>query len=181
MILYNKIMAKYPGRNLDQILGFKLANDIRDSKICNFNLLVRKIKFSDINYSFKDFQKDNLYKDFKEIKTLYNIFNKGFTINRFSEFIKYSNLNRALLKGFTYQTKNLDFEASKDVIYIECDLSNLEVEKFDKHIELYGTPENLKIFKEKFDINRNILFERYKEKWHLAFDGLLAEYIKYHY
>ena len=150
----------------------------------NLNKVFEIYDNSIVKYTYEDFLKDYSlkYKDFKELRTLFNILTKGCSPTSYLT----SNFYNFLVKGFNYNfpiVKKENLQKLLEVLYIECDLSSydLKVEKFITHIELYGEKENLEKFKEDYQINQPVLFEKFKEKWHLAFNGILSEYLKNKY
>lgn len=60
----------------------------------------------------------------------------------------------------------------------KIDVSNFKIVKYETHVELFGNPEQLKIFKEKYNLRFEVIYEPYKKSWHLAFNGILADYIR---
>lgn len=91
-----------------------------------------------------------------------------------------SNFNRVLRKGFYYNSTILNPDEIRKYIVIHYDVSDFKIEFYKNHIELYGNKEKLEEFKKKFNLNEDVFYEKYKESWHLAFKGLLAEYIRIH-
>ena len=181
MILYEKLKSKY-GDDLKSILTEKLYNKIAAKKRFYLHNIVNcGIDLDELGYSYEDYLKDFSFQadKYTEKKTVFNILKSGnapsmFHSDQFQEYLKI---------GFNYNSlivKPENRDKLLGVIDIDCDLDsyNLRLEIYRRHIELYGNKEDLESFKKDFKLKRPILWEKQKEKCHLAFDGLLCEYIK---
>jgi len=181
MILYEKLKGKY-GENLKEKLTERLYHKIAAKKSFYLHNVVKcGIDLEDLGYTFEDYVED--FRDqankYVEKKTVYNIIKKGYAPGSFvnTTFADY------LKEGFNYNSKIIKKERAEEILEvldIDCDLEryNLRLETYKRHIELYGAKEDLESFQEDFSIKQPILWENKKEKWHLAFDGLLCECIK---
>lgn len=136
----------------------------------------------EVGYTFEDYLKD--FKDqaenYKEKRTLFNILKAGYTPSDFGG----PTFFKMLKEGFNYNSnviKRRGTEEILEVLDIDCNLEryNLKLETYKRHIELYGAKEDLENFQKDFSIKQPVLWEKEKEEWHLAFDGLLCESIKY--
>ena len=85
------------------------------------------------------------------------------------------NLLKALKNGIDYNNSTHLKYINE---FIEVDTGNLEFKLYTGHVELYGSYEELELFKNKYCIEYNILFEKFIGKYHLAFDGWIFEKIK---
>ncbi|MGL5124076.1 MAG: hypothetical protein ACRC6K_07975 [Fusobacteriaceae bacterium] len=155
--------------------------EIKEGVRYTLNKIFKKYDNAAVKYTYEDFLKDYglRYKEYKELKTLFNILIKGYSPTSYLT----SNFYNFLVKGFNYNAKIVkeeNLEKLLDVLHIECSINNysLILEKHRRHIELYGEKDNLEKFKEDYRIEEPILYEKFKEKWHLAFDGILAEYLR---
>ena len=169
MIIHEKIKAKYPNYKYDS------------TKKCKLNTLAKKYDLELIGYDYDDFIKDygDEYSKYKEIKTVFNILKTGeylssFLTNKFLTF---------LVKGFNFNFPIVSKENLKkalSVVVIECDykLYNLRLDVYKRHVELFGEFENLEKFKNDFNLKYEIILDKTKDEWHIAFDGRLAEYLK---
>ena len=78
-------------------------------------------------------------------------------------------------------------ELSKDKIekmkayYIEdkIDIRGMKYKIFDNHCELYASKEELEKFRDKYNIDEDIIYSETKKIWHLAFTGYWFYLIKY--
>ena len=78
--------------------------------------------------------------------------------------------------AFDYNSsKTENIQNTFRVNHIGYDIDKFRLETYGRHIELYGKKEELEYFKNKYDTDHLVLFETYKQEWHLAFNGLLAE------
>ncbi len=180
MIIYEKIKEKYSPEELKERVGRSAYFRMQDNKPVKLNALYSKLDLKDIKYSEEDLIKDYpQYEKYIEKKTLLNIIKNGYSVEYLSKENDINVLVAHVWKGFNYNSQKYD--GKEDVLKllkIDYDISNFKLEIYKRHIELYGDKEELEKFREKFSIDRQVLYEKYKEKWHLAFDGLLAEYIK---
>ena len=181
MIIYSKLNAIYSKDEIYRRFPTATARKIifcRD--IVKPSVLIKYCSFKEINYSYEDFLED--YPKFLEYKAsdiLYKIYKAGYSVLQFRA--KYD-----INSYFEYMLKNgLDFNSPIENGYkiiefmgYRVDVSKFKIDKYDTHIELFGDPEQLKAFKEKYNLKFEVLYEPYKESWHLAFNGMLADYIK---
>lgn len=181
MIINKKIFELLNGdlKNLTPAIRRKIE---KDEKIRVYSIL-ETFTFKELGYSFDDFLKDGYGDCIKEKKAMYLILSEYKSIQSFCEIhsIKKQNFYILLTKGIEKLPKSLIEKKEIFMKYFEMeyDISNFKVEYYKKHIELFGNPEQLKTFKEKHKIICPVRYEPIKESWHLAFDGPLAEYIKY--
>ena len=178
MIIYKKLLERYSLEQMKNILGdYDFYYNFLNNRINNLDRIAKLISLKDF-YTFDDFGKDfgEKYKKYSEKKTVYNILIAGISV---ADFLK---LNKIILnqlyKGFIMESISFSKE-QLPYISIDYDISKFEVAFFENHIELYGKKEELENFKVKFKIEQKILWESYKETWHLAFSGLLAEKIRF--
>ena len=182
MILYKKLKERY-GDKLKGKLTERLYNKVAAGKSFYLHNIVKcGIDLEDLGYTFEDYLVD--FKEqadkYAEKKTLFNVLKKGYVPGNFSS----STFEKYLKKGFNYNSqiaKKEDGEKILEVLDIDCDLDNynLRLEIYKRHIELYGAREDLERFQEDFSIKQPVLWEKEKEKWHLAFGGLLCGYIRW--
>lgn len=134
-----------------------------------------------INYTPLDLKKDyKKYSNYKEIETVFNILKQGHSVN---EYLFKSKVDQDLIlkfkNGFWYNSKASNLKNIINKLVINYDISNFKIEFYKEHIELYGDKELLEAFKNTFNLQEGIYYEKYKSSWHLAFSGLLADYITY--
>lgn len=146
-----------------------------------FYNIVKYINLKQINYSYNDFLEDYSYELEGKIEKhlIWKIWKSGNSIN---SFIIKNNISTVLER---YLRNGLDsnstFKNQSLVIAIwepQINLNKLKITKFEGHVELHGEKENLDIFKEKHNIKYEVLWDQTKDSYHLAFGGILAEYIK---
>lgn len=180
MIIFSKLLKNFPLKKLEQKLGQNIVCEyLYKNKNIKLELITSKLNIKKI-YSYRDFEKDfgEKYKKYIERKTVYNILMSGISV---ADFFKMNrNIRKQLYNGFIMESISFSQE-QLPYISIDYNISNFEVAFFENHIELYGKKEELENFKIKFKIEQKILWEPYKETWHLAFSGLLAEKIRLDY
>lgn len=181
MIIYSKINAVYSKHEIYEIFPTITARKIIFSRdIIKINILAKYCDFKKINYSINDLKKDypHLAK-YKGLDIAYKIYSSRYSVKEFyrkhgiGSFLEY-----IIRNGLDF---NSNFENGYKVIKFmeyKIDVSNFKIDKYDTHIELFGNPEQLKSFKEKYNLKFEVLYEPYKESWHLAFNGILADYIR---
>lgn len=180
-ILTEKIFNHYSKKELGDILSPKVFTQLStNTKILPwFSELAKVIDIKKIGYTLEDFKHDYpKYHDFIEIETVFNILSQGISLRDIT--LTNSNFNRVLRKGFYYNSTMLHSDEIRKYIIIHYDISDFKIEFYKNHIELYGDKEKLEEFKKKFNLNEDVFYEKYKESWHLAFKGLLAECIRIH-
>lgn len=155
---------------------------VSDEKVRIYSIL-KYFSFQDLNYSFEDFIKDGYGEGIKEQKALYLLLSEYKSVKYFCE---KNDINKeifavALRNGIEKLPKSLYNKKNIFMKYfeIEYNIKCFEAIYYEKHIELFGSLEQLKNFKNKHKIIYPIRYDSLKESWHLAFDGVLAEYIKY--
>lgn len=181
MIIYDKIKKKYSKYEIEEIFPRITARKIifeRDT--VRMDIIAKNISLEEIGYTLQDYLQDyGKDKIYKEIGMVFEIYKQGMGIGSFiSKHELSDHLSYLLLKGIDYNTTMPNGYKVIKLFNIKVDFSKFTIDKYDTHIELFGDREELKAFKEKFQINHDVLFEPIKRSWHLAFDGMLAEYIK---
>ena len=183
MIINKKIIENVEPEKFLKLSEF-MQNKIKNDERIRLNSILKYFSFKELNYTFEDFLKDEYSKNAIEKKALYNLYFLGYeSINEYAE---KNNLNKYkltenILYGFDKRSKYL-FEYNNsflELIEIDYNLQGLEIEYYKKHIEIYGEKRLLEDFRIKHNIKYPVRYEPLKEKFHLAFNGLLSEYIKY--
>lgn len=181
MIIKEKIMNKYTKAELEKILGNKKDYFYKKDFNITIQYLANIFDIDSLNYSLDDFIQDYpRYTSYKEIKTVFNIFKAGRSINSLrNEYdIKIAHIKTQLRNGFIYNSTSIPKELFKFVA-IDYDFSKFKkIEYYKKHIEIYDDKSTLEEFREKFNLREKVYFEKYKNSWHLAIQGFLAEYIR---
>lgn len=169
MIIYEKIQRVYPEYKYDSTKKNKLGT------------LAKKYNLDKIGYTYEDFKEDykKEYEHYKELKTVFNILKTGKSPSMYLT----QNFRNYLVKGFNYNFPLVSKEHLKqalEVIEIECDYKsyNLRLESYQNHIELFGEQKDLEAFRQDFKLDFEIILDKTKEKWHIAFDGILSEFLK---
>lgn len=178
MIIYKKLLEKYSLEQIKNMLGnYDFYYNFFNDRVSKLERLAKVIYLKDF-YTYEDFEEDfkEKYRKYKEKRTVYNILIDGMTVSNFLSFNK--NISLQLYNGFIMESICFSKEQIP-YIAIDYDISKFEVGFFEDHIELYGSKEELDLFKDNYKIEQKVLFEPYKKTWHLAFSGLLSEKIKY--
>ncbi|MEJ6466608.1 hypothetical protein [Fusobacterium ulcerans] len=183
-ILKEKVINKYSLNQLKEILPQKLLYYFMNNKTLAIPPLYTISQYIDldyINYTPSDLKKDyKKYSNYKEIETVFNILKQGHSVN---EYLFKSKVDQDLIlkfkNGFWYNSKASNLKNIINKLVINYDISNFKIEFYKEHIELYGDKELLEAFKNTFNLQEGIYYEKYKSSWHLAFSGLLADYITY--
>ncbi len=182
MILYDRLKEKYTRAELISLLGNASAGRIwREEINLHPTTISKKIDIKQLDYSFEDFFEDYdfLYKDHLEKYMIYNLFIEGVSV---ASLIKQYNLESLLYvflkKGFNYNSTSNNLHLIFSFLGICIDTSSFTIDFYKRHVELFGTKEDIKAFKERYDIKYDLYYEPYRKSWHLAFDGCLAEHIR---
>lgn len=181
MIIYNKIKSKYSKEEIYSLFPRITArNIIYERTIIKIGVIAKFISFDPINYTLQnyieDYEADKIY---KEVEYVYKILASGKNIGQIAaENGLTDNFDYMLKKGLNFNSVGINSYKIIDILKIKIDISKFKVDKYPTHIELFGEKEDLLEFKEKFKIEREVLFEPIKKSWHLAFNGMLAEYLK---
>ena len=181
MIIYSKINSIYSKDEIYNMFPRISARKIIFSRdIIKINILAKYCSFKKINYTIEDLKID--YPHFIEYKGLdiaYKIYSSGYSVKSFYQKNNIgSYLEYIVRNGIDF---NSVFENGYKIIKFmnyKIDVSKFKIDKYDTHIELFGSSEQLTAFKEKYNIKYDILYEPYKASWHLAFNGILADYIR---
>lgn len=171
MILYKKIKGNL--NEINQALYYKIRNN---QKVA-LNIIGKYIDLESVNYTYEDYEKDYPEKvsNYSESKVLYNIEKTGRALTSFPAAVVAAvrigiNYNYLILKDKDLREEFLE--------YLDISLDyKLDFESFEIHTEAYGEYEELERFKSDYEIKNEIIFEKYKEKWHLAFSGIISEYV----
>lgn len=157
----------------------QFSNMKNNKKFTSLDTIAKNMDIKKTNYNVADFLEDYpQYKKHKEIKTIYNIQIDGETVSGLSERNKCSTLFGHTKDGFDFNSN--DYIAKKEVLKyfdFDIDLSQFKTKTFKRHTELYGAKEELEAFREKYKITHKVL-EKEIDTWHLAFDGMLNDWIK---
>lgn len=182
MILYNKIKQQYNAKQVRQKFDPRMARAInKNLKNINISYLVKYINFKEIGYTIKDLEEDypNLKNEYKEFEILYKIFSLGKNINMLKKELGLTDtLDYYLKRGINFNSDSPNLDKIIDILEMKIDYKDFKIDLYPSHIELFGEKEKLIKFRKKYDIEHEVLFEPIKNKWHLAFDGLLANYIR---
>lgn len=172
MILYKKIGIDNLNK-LNQGIYYK----VKKNKKVALNIIGKYIDLKSIDYSYDDYKLDypERIEGYAESKVLYNIERSGRSLTSFP-----ASAVAAVRIGINYNyfiLKNKE-QRYEFLEYLDINLDyQLDFESFEMHTEAYGDYEELERFKNDYEIKNEIVFEKYKEKWHLAFSGIISEYI----
>ena len=182
MILYTKLKKYYSIKDLRKLLPTMTARYIiNNEKKVRIQILPKYIDFRKIGYSSANLAKDypELKTTYKEFEIVYKIFLMKKSINEFKEELGLTDtFDYYLKKGINFNSESPNFYKIIDILKIPVKDKDFKIDIYPNHIELFGDKQKLIDFKEKYGIDHPVLLEPIKNKWHLAFDGFLAEYIK---
>lgn len=181
MILYEKILNKYSKSELNKMLDPRLARKIYYNKgTIPIGKIAKVISFDEVEYRLEDAILDySLNEKYKEYVLVFELLKRGTNIKATT--IKYGMTNHfdyMLKKGLNFESKAVNSEKIIDIFKIDVDISSFTLDKYDTHVELFGDKENLIKFKKKYKISKAVIYEPFKKSWHLAFDGMLNDWIK---
>ena len=181
MKLLIKLLEHYSETDIkEKIDKSHFSNMKSDKKFTSLDTVAKSIDIKKINYNIDDFIDDYpQYKKHKEIKTIYNIQIDGETVSGLSDRNKCSTLFSHIKDGFDYNSN--DYINKGDVLKyfdFEIDLSNFKTKIFKRHTELYGDKEALELIRDMYKITHPVSLAKEKDTWHLAFDGMLNDWIR---
>ena len=177
-LLFMKLKEKYTIKELENIFTRRIVFYMRKNNTPHFTTITQKIKAENLGYTIEDFKVDyEKYSSHKEIEIVYKILSSGISLTEYAKTRGFHkpNLLKALKNGIDYNNSTHLKYINE---FIEVDTGNLEFKLYTGHVELYGSYEELELFKNKYCIEYNILFEKFIGKYHLAFDGWIFEKIK---
>lgn len=181
MILYEKILSRYSRTELNKILDPRLARKIYYNRgVIPIGKISKLISFDEICYNVEDAVIDySLDKKYKEYKYVFELLKAGKNIHIIAiENEMTDNFDYMLKRGINFNSKGVNSFKIIDIFKIPVDISKFHLDKYDTHIELFGDKEELIKFKEKYQIIREVIYEPFLKSWHLAFDGMLADWIR---
>lgn len=181
MILYDKILQKYSKSELNKFIDPRLARKIYYNKgIIPAGKIAKIISFDEIGYCLEDALLDYcLNKKYKEYVLVFELLKRGTNIKATAtKFGLSDNFDYMLKKGLNFESKGVNSKKIIDIFNINVDISLFTLDKYDTHIEIFGDRENLIKFKEKYQISKEVIYEPFKNSWHLAFNGMLADWIR---
>lgn len=166
---FEKSIPKYYMKKIDNCINIPFYN------------IVEYVNLKKIRYNYDDFLEDyaSELKNKTEKYLLWQIWKKGYSIN---SFIIKNNISTALDRHLRYGIdNNSTFKNQSLVVELwkpKLDLKIFKVTTFETHIELHGKKELLENFRELHKIKYEVLWDQTENSYHLAFGGILAEYIK---
>lgn len=182
-ILLQKLYDKYiKYTTIGNVIGFANLDNLSSGSLPRLSTFYKKIDLEkEIGYTYEDFLLDyhSKIEKFKEIKTVYNIWCMGLTINEYASMKGLSNQLYKILKKGREIAKPETLIAVIDVIDIDLppkELNSFQVSSRPSFCRLIGGKKELFKFKEKYDISNPVL--PWQDTWQLAFDGVVAEKIK---
>lgn len=181
MVIYDKIKAKYTKEEIYNLFPRITArNIIYERTIIKIGVLAKFVSFDSINYTLQDYIEDyEADKIYKEVEYVYQILASGKNIGQIAaENGLTDNFDYMLKKGLNFNSDGINSYKIIDILKIKIDISKFKVDKYPTHIELFGEKEELQKFKETFKLKYDVLYEPIKKSWHLAFNGMLANYIQ---
>lgn len=181
MIAYSKIRAVYSKDEIYKMFPIHTARKIIFHRsTIKINVLVKYCNFKKINYTLNDLQEDYPnFANYKGAEIAYKIYSQGSSITDFWRKHQIGpHLENLIRSGIDFNsTVENGYKIIKFMEY-KINIKMFKVDKYDTHVELFGEKEDLIKFKEKYNLRFEVIYEPYKKSWHLAFNGMLAEYIK---
>lgn len=181
LIIKEKILEKYSILELKKIFGSWFLYFKRSDFKGELYNITSYLTINNLDYSLEEFKKDYpKLSNNKEIATIFKLYKSGFSLRTWSiKFNKNINhLKKQLKDGYIYNSTSIPKEFLK-YVDIAIDTSDFKIELYKKHIELYGEKEKLEAFRRTYSLKERVYFEKYKNSYHLAFKGFLADYISY--
>ena len=184
MILLEKLFSKYSKKELEGIFPrqyvYELVNYRIHAKLTSIASRVDVV--NELNYTYEDFLTDHEnYAEYKENKLLFDLYKKGITTKDAAIKFDYNETSFLVyLRNGIPLNKGTKIEKMK-AYYIEdkIDIQGMKYKIFDNHCELYASKEELEKFRDKHDIDEDIIYSETKETLHLAFTGYWFYLIKY--
>jgi len=181
MHIYKELLKVYSESEIKDKMDKNIFSDLKNArKSPSLDSLANKFDLSKIGYTLKMFLEDYpKYKEFAEKKTIFNILMDGKNIDELTKTYETSLLYKHIKNGFDFNSNA--YISKKEVLkYFEfdIDLSKFKYRIFRRHTELYGSKEDLENFKEQYKINQPVLMEKEMDTWHLAFDGMMNDWIR---
>lgn len=181
LIIKEKILEKYSTLELKEIFGAWFLYFKRSDFKGELYNITSYLNIDNLDYSLEDFKKDYpKLANNKEIPTIFKLYKSGISLRAWgTKFNKDINhLKKQLKGGYIYNSTSIPKEFL-EYVDIDVDTSSFRIEHYKKHIELYGEKEKLEVFREVYSLKEKVYFEKYKNSYHLAFKGFLADYIAY--
>lgn len=158
----------------------QFSNMKNNKKFTSLDTIAKSMDVKKTNYNVFDFLEDYpQYKKHKEIKTIYNIQINGDTVSGLSERNKCSTLFGHTKDGFDFNSNA--YVGKPEVLNyfdFDIDLSKFTIKILKRHTELYGEKKELDSFRERYQITHQVSLEKELNTWHLAFDGMLNDWIR---
>lgn len=181
MIIYEKAIKKFSKKELRKILPVLSGRKFLQTHKIKLEVS-SNIPYYKIGYSLEDFQKDYpIAKKWKEKEFFYHIYANGETIN--SLLTKYDissgTIRRSLEEGVIYEGKSRNFyHVFKYTKADEILWERYKIIFFKNHTEVYGEKEELEYIIKYLQIDKEAIWEPFKESFHIAFGGNLSLYVK---
>ena len=179
-VLYKKLLKVYSLKELYSLFDKRTIERLNSESKSFLTTFSKKIDLDRINYTHLDFINDFPYmKKYKETEVIFKIYKNGMSLKEYSKTHGFNNdsfLN-ALKNGINYN-KEFHIKYFQEFIPKFLEIEDFEVIIFNTHCEFYGEFEKLENFKTKNLIKQNVLLDKFKNEYHLAFNGHLFEIIK---
>ena len=178
-ILYEKLITKYSNK-LYHFFDHRTTSKLKTKELPLPNTISNKIDFDYIDYTCSDFAIDyTKYSDYKEIEMIFKIIKTGVGIHRYAENRNFNiyNFISILKNGIDYYNE-VHIRYFYEFIPKNFDLSRFEVILYAEHCEIYGDYYELLEFKETNKIKDGVIFDKFKNKYHIAFNGYLFNEIR---
>ena len=168
MILLEKLFSKYSKKELEGIFPREYVYELINYRIQPrlTSIAGRVDVVNELNYTYEDFLTDyENYAEYKENKLLFDLYKKGITAKDAAIKFDYNETSfLAYLRNGIPLNKGTKIEQMK-AYYIEdkIDIQEMKYKIFDNHCELYASKEELEKFRNKYNIDEDIIYSETKK------------------
>lgn len=166
---FKKSIPKYYIKKIDNFINIPFYN------------IVEYVNLKKTKYNYDDFLEDYASELENKIEKylVWQIWKRGCSIN---SFIIKNNISTALDRHLRNGIdNNSTFKNQSLVIALwkpKLELNKFKITEFESHVEFHGEKELLEDFRNLHKIKYEVLWDQTEDSYHLAFGGILAEYIK---
>jgi hypothetical protein len=156
-------------------------NKLEEGTLIPLHEIAKHINLDIIGYTFEDCLIDysSKLKDQKEKLIVWKIWKKGYSIYSFQ--IKYNISNsfqKFLREGINYNSEVKGQNHIINLLETDLDFTNIKIVFYNSHIELFGEEKRLLKIRDEYNLSYDVIWEKEEKSYHLAFAGLLSEYIR---
>ncbi len=115
----------------------------------------------------------------KEKRAIFEIWKQGESIYTYMKKHNLSSTLQSFLKhGINYNSNFRNYKYLAKLLKLDLPLNKFKIKIYDTHIELFGEKDNLIELRDKYKLEYDVIWEKEAKSYHLAFKGILYEYIK---